>query len=73
MITKLARLVGYTKAPKAMYMARHPVRGAKLLVASKGLKGLVTTRPGAMLGAMVAAPVGGWLALRRRGNHHPTV
>lgn len=68
MMTKIAKLVGYTKAPKAMYMARHPVKGTKMLVAAKGMKGIFTTRPGAVLGAMVAAPVGWWALRRRRGN-----
>ncbi len=68
MITKLGKMVGYTRAPKATYMARHPVRGTRQLLAAKGAKGLVTTRPGAVLAAMVAAPVGWWALSRRRAN-----
>lgn len=56
MIGKLAKMVGYAKAPKATYMLRHPVRGTKTLLAAKGAKGLLTTRAGAALGALVAVP-----------------
>ena len=67
MPSKLAKLVGYAKAPKATYMVRHPIKGTKALIAVKGVKGLVTTRAGAVLGGMVAVPLG-LMALRRRGN-----
>lgn len=67
MPSTIASLVGYAKAPKATYMARHPVKGAKALVAAKGIRGLVTTRAGAVLSGMVALPLG-LVALRRRGN-----
>jgi hypothetical protein len=68
MIAKIAKFVGYRKAPKATFMALHPVKGTTALVAAKGMKGLVTTRSGAVLGAMVAAPVGVWALMRRRNN-----
>jgi len=58
MLRKIASFVGYAKAPGATFMVKHPVKGTKALVASKGLKGLVTTRAGATLGALVAVPVG---------------
>jgi len=58
MIGRLARIVGYTKAPKATFMLRHPIKGTKALVAAKGLKGLVTSRAGATLGAMLIVPLG---------------
>lgn len=57
MIRRIATLIGYTKAPKATFMLKHPVAGARALVAAKGLKALFTTRAGAVLGAMVAIPV----------------
>ena len=68
MIARIAKFVGYTRAPKATFMALHPVKGTAALVAAKGIKGLVTTRSGAVLGAMVAAPVGFWALMRRRKN-----
>jgi hypothetical protein len=68
MASKIATFVGYKKAPKATFMARHPVKGAKALVAAKGLKALVTTRAGAVLTGMVAVPIG-LFAWRRRANH----
>jgi hypothetical protein len=67
MPNKLARFVGYAKAPKATYMLRHPVKGAKALVAVKGARGLVTTRAGAVLGGMAAVPLA-FFAMRGRGN-----
>lgn len=65
---KIAKLVGYAKAPRAMYMARHPVKGTKALVAAKGAKGLVTTRAGAVLGGLVALPLTGLYAWRKRSR-----
>lgn len=57
MIGRIAKVIGYAKAPKATFMLRHPVKGTKTLLAVKGAKGLVTTRAGAALGAMVAVPL----------------
>lgn len=68
MLAKLAKLVGLVKAPKATVMLLHPIKGTKALVAAKGAKGLVTTWPGAVLGAMLAVPLGIW-ALARRAFH----
>jgi len=67
MLGRIAKLVGYAKAPKATFMVRHPVKGTKALLAAKGAKGLFTTRAGAALAGMVAVPVG-IMALRRRRN-----
>jgi len=67
MLSRIAKLVGYAKAPKATFMVRHPVKGTKALLAAKGAKGLFTTRAGATLAGMVAIPLG-VVALRRRGN-----
>ena len=66
MIKKIATMVGYAKVPRATFVMKHPVKGTKALLAAKGLKGLVTTRAGAVLGAAVALPV--VLALASRGN-----
>ncbi len=64
MLGKIVTLIGYTKAPKATYMVRHPVKGAKLLIAAKGAKALVTTRPGLALSALLVAPVAALLTKR---------
>ena len=69
MLGRIATLVGYTRAPKATFLIRHPVKGTKALVAAKGLKGLVTTRAGATLGAMIALPVGIWAARGMARRH----
>jgi hypothetical protein len=58
MLKSVAKLVGYSKAPKASFMLMHPVRGTKALVAAKGVKGLVTSRAGAALAGMVIVPIG---------------
>jgi hypothetical protein len=58
MLKHVAKLVGYSKAPKASFMLMHPVRGTKALLASKGVKGLVTSRAGATLAGMVIVPIG---------------
>jgi len=68
LINRIGKLVGYAKAPKATYMARHPVKGTKALVTAKGAKGLVTTRAGAVLGGLVAIPLGMFMLLKRRNN-----
>lgn len=57
MLNRIATLVGYARAPRTTFMLKHPVKGTKALIAAKGVKGLVTTRAGAALGAMVALPV----------------
>lgn len=69
MLKKIATLVGYAKAPKTTFVMKHPIRGTKALVAAKGIKGLVTTRAGAALGAMVLVPVG-LVAFRARGRNN---
>jgi hypothetical protein len=58
MLRQVAKLVGYGKAPRASFMLMHPVKGTKALVASKGIKGLVTSRAGATLAGMVIVPIG---------------
>lgn len=64
MFKRIATMVGYAKAPKATFVAKHPVKGTKALLAAKGVKGLFTTRAGALLGAAVAVPFG-FLAARK--------
>ena len=64
MFAKIGKIVGYTKAPKATMMLLHPIKGTKALVAARGARGLVSTWPGAMLGAMLAVPLGLWALIR---------
>ena len=68
MLKSVAKLVGYSKAPKASFLFMHPVRGTKALVAAKGIKGLVTSRAGATLAGMLIVPIG-LAALRARARH----
>src|SRR5690606_39922891 len=35
LLTRIATLVGYTKAPKATFMLRHPIRGSQTLLADR--------------------------------------
>lgn len=63
MVRKIATALGYAKAPSATFVLKHPMKGTKALLAAKGAKGLVTTRAGAALGALVGVPLG-FLALR---------
>lgn len=67
MIGKIAKLWTYKKAPKASYVAKHPIKGTKALLAAKGAKGMVTGRTGMVLGALAAVPVGLWAATRLSG------
>jgi hypothetical protein len=69
LLNRIGKIVGYVKAPKATYMARHPVKGTKALVTAKGAKGLITTRAGAVLGGLVALPVGLLMFMKRRGKN----
>ena len=62
MIGKLTNLIAYKKAPKATFVAKHPVKGTKALLAAKGAKGLFTGRTGLVLGTLAAIPVGIWAA-----------
>lgn len=68
MIGKLTNLFAYKKAPKATYIAKHPVKGTKALFAAKGSKALFTGRSGLVLGSLAAIPVGMWAASRLSGS-----
>lgn len=62
MIGKLANVLAYKKAPKATYIAKHPVKGTKAWLAAKGARTLFTGRTGLVLGSLAAIPVGMWAA-----------
>jgi len=69
MLGRIAKIVGYTKAPKATYMLRHPVKGALALRASRqGVNRAALTGAGA---AVLALPLGWWL-MKRRGSQDAT-
>lgn len=68
MLARIGALFGYAKAPKATFMLLHPVKGTKALIASRGVRGIATTRAGATLAGMVAVPVGVAAYVRRRNN-----
>ncbi len=52
-VGRMAMLVAYVKAPKLTYLARHPFRGTRNLLAIRGAKSLLKTR-GAAVTAVVA-------------------
>lgn len=64
MVGKLMSMFAYKKAPKATYVARHPVKGTKAWLAARGSKSLMTGRTGLVLGTLAAIPVGIWAATR---------
>lgn len=64
MIGKLANVFAYKQAPKATYIAKHPVKGTKAWLAARGSKSLLTGRSGLVLGTLAAIPVGIWAMTR---------
>lgn len=60
MLKKIAKLVGYAKAPKTMTVLRHPVKGTAALLAYKGVKN-ADAKAKALVGAAVALPVVAYL------------
>jgi hypothetical protein len=65
MLARIGKLVGYTKAPRATYMLRHPVKGVRMWRASRRpVNRVAATGAGA---AVLALPLGAWL-LRRRSR-----
>ncbi len=64
MIRKLMNLFAYKKAPKATFVAKHPVKGMKMWLAAKGSKSLLTGKTGLVLGTLAAVPLGIWAATR---------
>lgn len=64
MVGRIAKLVGYAKAPRATFMLRHPIRGVKQWrAARRGLNAKALTGAGVMT---LAVPVGLWIARRQR-------
>lgn len=68
MLGRIAKLIGYTKAPRATYVLRHPIKGTRMFLAARGVKGLFTGRTGLVLGAAAAVPVGLWARSRLNGD-----
>jgi hypothetical protein len=64
MIRKIATALGYAKAPKPSYVLKHPVKGAKALMASYGSRSVFKGHTGLALGTAVALPLA-YLAVRR--------
>jgi type II secretory pathway component PulM len=64
MLAGITKLVGYTKAPKATYMMLHPIRGVRQWRASRQPRNRATLAGAGA--AVLALPVGLWLALRKR-------
>ncbi len=61
MLRKIGTLIGYTKAPKATFMLKHPVKGA---VAYTAYHNLSRTQTAGLAAAALAVPVGAWFLLR---------
>jgi hypothetical protein len=64
MLGGIAKVVGYAKAPTATYMLRHPVKGVRQWRAARQPRNRATLASAGA--AVLAVPVGLWLALRRR-------
>jgi hypothetical protein len=52
-VGRMAVLLAYVKAPKVTYLVRHPLRGARNLLAIRGAKSLLKSR-GVVVTAAVA-------------------
>lgn len=63
MLKSIAKLVGYTKAPKATTVLLHPVKGTAALLAWKGVKN-AEGKAKALVGAAVALPLLAYLVRR---------
>lgn len=59
-VGRVAAVLAYVKAPKLTYLIRHPLRGTRNLLALRGAKSLLTSRPAvttAVAAGVVAAPL----------------
>ncbi len=54
MMKKLTSLLGYMKAPRATYLAKHPVKGPKNLLALRGARSMLKTKGAAVTAGIVA-------------------
>jgi hypothetical protein len=68
MIATLGKIVGYTKAPRATYVALHPVRGFRAWRASR--RGINPVKAVGVGAAVLALPAGLWALRRGRHNGH---
>jgi hypothetical protein len=64
MLGGIAKVVGYAKAPKATYMLRHPIKGVRQWRAARQPRNRAALASAGA--AVLALPVGLWLALRRK-------
>jgi ABC-type nitrate/sulfonate/bicarbonate transport system permease component len=64
MMRKIATALGYAKAPKPSYVMKHPLDGAKALLACYTSRSLFRGRTGFVIGAAVALPIA-YMAVRR--------
>ncbi len=68
MISRVATMYGYWKAPKATFMLKHPVKGTKAYLATRKLKGMWRSQRNLTLAAAAAVPVGVWAVSRMRNK-----
>jgi hypothetical protein len=69
MLARITKLIGYTKAPRATYIMRHPIKGVQAWrAARRPVNRAAITGAGA---AVLALPMGLWF-LRRRGQQQHT-
>jgi hypothetical protein len=67
MIGRIGTLIGYSKAPKATFMLKHPIKGTKAYIAARRARRL-SGRTGLVLGAIAAVPVGMWAFSKFNGD-----
>lgn len=53
-LARMAKVVGFFKAPKITYLLRHPIKGSRNLLALRGAKSLLKTKGAAVTAAAVA-------------------
>jgi hypothetical protein len=71
MLAQLGKVVGYTKAPKATYVALHPVKGFRTWRNSRrGINRMAAVGLGA---AVLALPAGIWALRRNRNSEHQEI
>ncbi|HSM05014.1 MAG TPA: hypothetical protein VK858_10320 [Longimicrobiales bacterium] len=63
-LKRLALAAAVVKAPKAMYILRHPIRGTRNLLMLRGARSLLWTRGAALTAAAAATAVAVPMAAR---------